>query len=360
MSEPLVMDLAAATKDFASQVSKSESVSGINPEVIQPIDSDIEVQDSNFWTKDEDTFKDVKGSFEQESKPVAKKQEAAKSGLLTYKANGKEVQLDFNNPEHLAQIQKRMSEADGMSKAFAKAAKAEQRTKELDAELTESRKYKDSWDKLEGLRHDKAKLLELIVGEPYEEFIKKESDKRQIMEMGTEEEKQLVRQQGRIGELEERLKLFEESTNKQARETEARTTAAKEAEESAKNEQFKATLEREFFKHVDDSIPDDLKQFVYQKTVLDLKKMYEKYGQITNKMVSKAMSNNANRLKSYKTEAVNTEVNKAIHDKKQDATTKAQEASTKNYEPDVEGINLSSLSPDKLFKYLQFKNKRPS
>jgi hypothetical protein len=365
MSNELTVDLAAATKEFAAQnavhadsPAAEHAPTGINPEPIQSIDSDIEVPDSPFWSSEEQMFPDVKGSKPKQKAEVAAAAPKVNDKLLTYKANGKEHQLDLSNPQHMDIIKKRLAEADGMSKAFAKAAKAEQRLKEREAELEQARKYKESWDKLEQIRHDKAKMVELLTGESYEDFVKREAEKRQIMELGTEEEKQLVRQQDRIKDLETRLQLFEERTRREAADAEARAQKAAEAEDRARNEQFKANIEREFFKNVDDSVPDDLKQLIYQKTILDLKGMYKQYGQVTNKMVSKAMADNARRLKSFKEEAVNTEVNKALENTKQAATAKAQAASTKNYENDVEGINLASLSPDKLFQYLKFQNRK--
>lgn len=370
MSDGLSVNLAEATAAFAKDLASNQpgtpesAPTGINPEPVQKIDSDIEVPDSPFWSKEEEIVPGFKVKTEQ--KPEAQKPEESAKGsapnVLTAKANGKEIQLDLSNPEHLARVQKAVAAFEGTQKAFAKAAKVEQqaelKAKQLEAELQEARQYKDSWDKLEQLRHDKGKLLELITGQSYDDFIQKEVERQQILKYGTEEEKALVQQSERATVLEQKLKAMEAAASKREEDAQRAAKIAQEAQDAAANEQVKSQLQKSFFDHVKAELPDDLKQLVYQKTILDLKKLHKEYGRVTNKMIDKTMSDNAKRLSTFQESSVQSELNKAVENKKQTATAQAQAASTKNYEQDVEGLNLASLTPDKLFQAMKFLNRK--
>lgn len=370
MSNELGVNLAEATAAFAKDLATSQPSSpesappGINPDPIQSIESDIDVPESAFWSKEEEIVPGFKVKTEQ--KEEAAKPEGDTKGsapkVLTTKANGKEIQLDLSNPEHLEKIQKAVAAYEGTQKAFAKAAKTEQqaslKAKQLEAELQEARQYKESWDKLEQLRHDKGKLIELLTGQSYEDFIQKEVERQQILKYGTEEERALVHQSERASALETKLKAMEEAARRREEEAQRAAKIAQEAQDAAANEQVKTQLQKSFFDHVKSELPDDLKQMVYQKTILDLKKLHKEYGRVTNKMIDKTMSDNAKRLSAFQETTVQSELSKAVENKKQTATAQAQAASTKNYEPDVEGINLASLTPDKLFQAMKFLNRK--
>jgi hypothetical protein len=367
MKNELSVDMTSLFNE-ASQSSSAPVQSSPQVDVSQPISDDgFEPDESSFWNdpnKEFGKFLGLDGSDEQtadeaDAAPQAKQSkadQAVKSAELTYKANGKEHKLDLSKPEVIAEVQKKLAMADGMNKAFAEQAKYKQQMQSLQAELEEAKEYRDSWNKLENLRYDKAKMLEVLTGQKYEDFIAEEVAKHNIKTMGSEEERQMLTQQERIRQLEDRLKLGEEQTKKQQLESDRRRAAAEKAEEAAKQEWLKTGIEREFFKNVDDSMSDDVKELVYQKSILDLKKLHKTYGKLTNKMVEKTFAENSKRLKTYHQETVDTEVTKALGNKKQTATIAAKAASTKNYQPDLDNINLANLPADKLFQYFKFKN----
>jgi hypothetical protein len=368
MANELHVDMAAEFKAAAAQSTPAPTVS--TGSIPQPDASDdFEAPDPSFWSDPNEQFGKLFGDDSGQSDKTApevapqktasdRADKAAAAGILTYKANGKEQALDLSKPEVLEDVKRRLAMADGMNKAFAEQAKTTQKMKAIEAELAEAREYRDSWNKLEDLRYDKSKLLEVLTGQKYEDFIAEEVAKHNIKTMGSDEERSLLAQQEKIKQLEDRLRLGEDKATKEKLAAEKRKQEAEKAEESAKQEWLKTTVEREFFKNVDESMADDVKEMVYQKSILDLKKLRKEYGKLTNKMVEKTFAENSKRLKNFYKDTVDTEVSKVLGDKKQDAAAAAQRASTKNYQPDVENSNLANLPADKLFQAFRFMNSK--
>jgi hypothetical protein len=364
MADALTVDMAAAFKE-AQASDPGPSTPG---NVSQPDSTDDFTADSpSFWSDQKSEFDKLFGEGGPSDDPSKEEpasgktagdraDKAAAVGSITYKANGKEHSLDLSKPEVMEDVRRRLAMADGMTKAFADQAKTKQQMKSLESELLEAKEYRDSWNKLEDLRHDKAKLLEVLTGQKYDDFIAEEVAKHNIRTMGSDEERAILAQQEQIRQLEARFKLGEEKSRKEQAEADKRKQQAEKAEESAKQEWLKTNIEREFFKNVDDSTSDDVKEMVYQKSILDLKKFQKEYGKITNKAIEKIFAENSKRLKNFYQDTVNTEVSKALDNKKQTATAAAQAASSKNYQADTSNTNLSNLPADKLFQYFKFKN----
>lgn len=362
--------------DIAAEIAALNSSSAPAPtaDIPQPAPADdFEVPDPSFWS---DPSKELGGILgladgdksaktpaqqpaDQAPKTAATRaDEAAKAAAITYKSNGKEKVLDLSKPEVIEDIKRKLAIADGKEKAFDAAAQYKQQMQAMEAELKQAREAAQLWDKVEALRYDKAKLIELFTGQKYDDFIGEEVAKHNIKTMGTEEEKRLLEQQDRIRALEERLKLGEEMTKKQAAEAEKKREAAEAAKAEAQQEWLKTNIEREYFRHTDAIQDDSVKELVYQKSILDIKKMYKEYGKVTNKMVEKAFADNAKRLKAFHEQTVEANTSKALDSKRQAATVAAEAASTKNYDADVEMSNLANLSPDKLFKAMKFLNSK--
>lgn len=363
MRDELSVDMASVMKE-ASAFSSPTPDSAQDSSVPQPDAADsFEAPDSPFWSDPNKEFGDL--GFDEAVAPAnanktatSRADEAAKAAALTYKANGKEHTLDLSKPEVVAEVQRKLAMADGMKKAFAEQAKVKQQMAEMQTQLAEAREFKESWDKLEQLRYDKSKLIEVLTGQKYDDLIQEEVAKHNIKTMGTDEERQLLTQQERIKALEERLKFGEEKTAKEIALAEKQKAAAEKAQEAAQQEQLKTSIDREFFKNVDDSMADDVKELVYQKSILDLKKLHKTYGKVTKKMVEKTFAENSKRLKSFQQEAVDTQVSKALDSKKRTATAAAQAASTKNYQGDADLAKLASLNPTDLFRAFRFQNSK--
>lgn len=361
--DELSVDMSSLMQEASAASVSAPSISP-GTSVPQPdADDGFEAPDSPFWSDSNKEFGDL--NFDEAKAPdnanktaTSRADEAAKSAALTYKANGKEHTLDLSNPEVVADVQRKLAMADGMKKAFAEQAKTKQQMVEMQAQLAEAREFKDSWDKLEQLKYDKSKLFEVLTGQKYDDLIQEEVAKHNIKTMGTDEDRQLLTQQERIKALEDRLKFGEEKTAKEVAHADKRKAAAEKAQEAAQQEQLKTSIDREFFKNVDASMADDVKELVYQKSILDLKKLHKTYGKVTNKMVEKTFAENSKRLKSFQQEALNTIESKAIDSKKQTATAAAQAASTKNYQGDADMAKLAKLNPTDLFRAFKFQNSK--
>jgi murein DD-endopeptidase MepM/ murein hydrolase activator NlpD len=363
--------------DIAAEIAALNSSQAPAPQadIPQPAATDdFEVPDPSFWDDPSKEFGDVLGldAGKQDAKApgqpagdatktaAARADEAAKAAaaVITYKSNGKEKTIDLTKPEAVEDLKRKLAIAEGNEKAFETAAQYKQKMQAMEAELKQAREAAQLWDKVEALRYDKAKLIELFTGQKYDDFIGEEVAKHNIKTMGTEEERRLLEQQDRIRALEERLKLGEEMTKKQAAEAEKKKQAAEAAKAEAQQEWLKTNIDREYFRHTDGIQDDSVKELVYQKSILDIKKMYKEYGKVTNKMVEKAFADNAKRLKVFHEQTVDASTTKALDSKRQAASVAAEAASTKNYEADVETSNLANLSPDKLFKALKFLNSK--
>jgi len=363
--------------DIAAEIAALNASSAPAPQadIPQPAPADdFEVPDPSFWDDPSKELGDVLGldagnkDASAPAKPAdqtpktaaARADEAAKAAAqaIAYKSNGKEKVLDLTKPETIEEIKRKLAIADGKEKAFDAAAQYKQQMQAMEAELKQAREAAQLWDKVEALRYDKAKLIELFTGQKYDDFVQEEVAKHQIKTMGTEEEKRLLEQQDRIRALEERLKLGEEMTKKQAAEAEKKRQAAEAAKSEAQQEWLKTNIEREYFRHTDAIQDDSVKELVYQKSILDIKKMYKEYGKVTNKMVEKAFADNAKRLKAFHEQTVDANTSKALDSKRQAASAAAEAASTKNYDADIETSNLANLSPDKLFKAMKFLNSK--
>lgn len=362
MKNELSVDMSTAMQEATI----SPSAPQVPSTVSQPDSSDDFVApEPSFW---DDPSKELGKSLgldlgdepaaDEPAPAVAKAEQAAAAAQITYKANGKEHVLDLSKPEVIEEVRKKLAAADGANKAFAEKAKAEQQLKALQAEIEQAREYQESWNKLESLKYDKAKLLEVLTGQKYDDFIAEEVAKYNIKTMGTEEERRLLEQQERIRLLEERLRLGEDKIKKEAEAAERKRLAAEKAEAAAKQAELETSVKHEFFKNVDDGMADDVREMLYQKSILDLKKLHKEYGKLTQKMIAKTFADNSKRLKSLHSAAVDTQNLKATDNKKQAATAAAQAASTKNYDSDLENVNLANLPADKLFQLLRFTNSR--
>lgn len=349
--------------DIAAEFAALNSAAPAPVENLQPSAADdFEAPEAAFWGDEssKELDKSIAAKEGQATAKPAAATEAAKAAAaaIAYKSNGKEKVLDLSKPETIEEIKRKLAIADGKEKAFDTAAQYKQQMQAMEAELKQAREAAQLWDKVEALRYDRAKLIELFTGQKYDEFIQDEVAKHNIKTMGTEEEKRLLEQQERIRALEERLKLGEEQGKKQAAEAEKKRQAAEVAKSEAQQEWLKTNIEREYFRHTDGIQDDSVKELVYQKSILDIKKMYKEYGKVTNKMVEKAFTDNAKRLKAFHEQTVDANTSKALDSKRQAASVAAEAASTKNYEDDVEMSNLANLPPDKLFKALKFFNKK--
>ncbi len=263
---------------------------------------------------------------------------------IKFKANGVDTEIS------LEEAQKKLSLAEGARQALQDRAKLRKELDNLKKQSQELSKYKDTWDKLESVKHDRKQLVELITGESYDDFLKNEMQRREIYQYGTAEQKQLLEYADKVQEL-ERQRQLEIGKN------EAKLKQAEKTQWEAEQQRVQTAMNAEFSKH---AIPDDLDQpaqaklrnMLWNQSKLDVINYYNQYGKVTQKMVEKAFADNAAALFRSNAKIAEKQSTEAKVAQKAEVKEKAQQAAnptTQAHDFD----SLSKLSPDKLFDYFK-------
>lgn len=354
-------DLAKVTESFKSDVdagspdnmdivdlNKAVFDDPLGGETHPDLESDLEIESTGFWSETDENG-DVVEKEESVDASEAEVEIPGVDQILRYKANGAEVELDLSTEEGRTRAIEELSKAGGMQKAFSETARYKKDNKNLSKKIEELSKYRESWDKLEDLKHDRQGLLEFVTGESYSDFMNAEMAKRAAYEGGTEDQR-------RIMDYEDRMQAIE-SANRRDRESRERDLQkAQDLRQEADYEKYNMWSQNELSKYVD-KIPktnevraNKLKKALWRESIADVKEYYAKYGKITNKMVHKAFKDNADAILGTYDSEVQNGVDKAIENKKTQAKEKAQIAGSKNYDSGQINSNWTSMSPDKLFK----------
>lgn len=360
MSDELGMDMeamAAATEQFKAEMDTNPAnveLSDINESFTEPLGStepEIELEDSNFWGNKQEEVEipaelDVDPDAEIEVPEVGV---SPSSEPFRYKANGEDVELDISSEVGLAQIRKALEREAGMDKAFSQSAKLQKQIKQLQSDMASQNKYKENWDKIEDLKHDRKALLELITGESYEDVMAKEVARKNAYDLGTEDERRII-------DYEQRLQDVEVGHKRDKARAERLAIEASEAESRAFELNLRSSMEREFFKQTsgmkfeDAAMGNKVKEAIWTMATNDLKAYQTKYGKLTPKMYQKAFSDNAKMIGNQAQAQIDSGVSKAIENRKKSAKEKAQLSSTRNYGQSLADTDLASLPPDKLFQ----------
>ncbi len=359
--EELGMDMegmAAATAAFKADMDSPEnlSVEDINAAVEAPQPaperSETEESDDPFWGSE-----DVYLPTETESDPVIEDEipqeeaPAPSPEIFSYKANGEDKELDLYSDDGKAQVRKALEQYQGMQKAFSDAAQLKRDMKRLKTEKDADNKYKENWDKIEDLKHDRKRLLEFISGEKYDDLMSQEVARKNAYDLGTEEERRLI-------DYEERIRASEISQKQSQSRSERLAARAEAAQAAALEESTRTSMEIEYNKHVgnlnfeDKGFEVGVKEALWEKSATDLKKYYVKYGKLTKPMFEKVFADNA-RLWSGMQSQIDSGVDKAIENKKQVAKEKAQVASTRNFGKSATNSDIAKMHPDDIFKWFQ-------
>jgi hypothetical protein len=309
-------------------------------------DPDLEVPDSDFWNSgDEEESLEVTPS---EVVPHEVEEEATVSAtphreIYEFKANGKTIRKELTHEELL----KELSLNEGSRQAFSDKAKLK---KELDKIKKERDDLQGSWDSLEKVKHDKEQLFKLITGEDYEDFIQDEIARRNIMEHGTDTEKRMLEQDLRLQEMNRKLAAAEESNKRTAHEVETKRMSAERAK-------LESAIDTELSKYElptteDPVVTNKLNTILKDSIARDVRRYYQEYGQITKKMVAKAVSDNTKALTGgYKYKA-EEELKKVTRAKRADAKSQAQIAANRPVSRDI-AQETAGMSANEIFKFLK-------
>jgi hypothetical protein len=332
-------DVAAEAANFASSLDMSAEAELATAEedgmpTASQVDSDLEIESD--WFDSEPKGESTPISSEADTPDTSDEP----SQTIKFKANGEDIELSVE------EAQKRLSMAEGARQALQDRSKLRKEAKAKDQEIEALRQYKDTWEKLEAIKHDRQKLLETITGESYDDFLSQEAERREIYQNGTDEQRRLLEQADKIEKLERA-----QAADSQRRE--ADLNKAETAKFDAEKQRVQNSMEREYYKHklpegVEGSAQNKLKNMLWKQSADDLKQYYQKYGKITNKMVEKSFKDNANVLFNSHKQAVAKGVSEVRETKKQAAKEKAQIASVKNSDQGI-APDVLKMNPNQLF-----------
>ena len=360
MADELGMDLAAmeaVTKDFTATEAPTTPVDiPLTNEIIpsDELSSDAAaLPDTDFWGDpvESETTDEASDELAADTDvPPAEAAPADDTGIIAYKANGKDISLDLSNPEHLDYIAKLLPLAEGARKTFSDKNKLRQEVKSLRDAAANDGGYKSAWDKLEAIKHDHSQVYEAITGQSFDEMIQRKIDERMVYDQASDGDKQSMDSARENLKLEDRIKRMEEARDKQVEEARSLNY---EANKQSMSNQLKSEYAKYEFNSGNAATDNKLRQMLWTAALGDVAQ-YKKDGyKMNEKVYAKAFRDNANALQH----------NKKIATAKSDAATRAATkatakeavaaAATKNYSGDQLNEKLVSMNPNQLFEWFR-------
>lgn len=337
-------DMKAAAVEVVEDAAADSVIE--SSETGSPLEATIRDEDipQPFWENGE--VDDVAQPEAKEKTGAQAKDDVSKndgSRTISYKANGKEVKISE------AEAAKKLALVDGARKAFSEKNRLEKKSQEQATEIQKLAEYKDTWQKLEALKDDPRRLYEVISGESYDTFRKREAERWAAYQEASPE-------QQRAMDAEERMKSLENQIRRDREASEARLKEAETKEFATEQKHLNSKLEREFFKY---QFPEDnaqqsnrLKQMLWVGTLADIKKLHKAGYEVSDALIARTFKENASALQAFYKKSVDKGVAEVTAKKKQEATEKAQLASTRNY-ADAPSAELTKLDPLTLFNRMK-------
>jgi hypothetical protein len=334
-------DMAAAAKEALGQVETDAAIEvAETPEALQET---IEVDNMDFWgeaeaetPQDEPADEAADESDDElvvEDAEVPQEESADAEGILTYKANGEDVQIDLRDPATLDALRKNLSFIDGARKAFSDKNKLRQEAKQLNTQLEEFRGYKESWDKLEAIKDNPEQLYEILTGEKFGDMVQRKVDQKAIYNEASEEDRKIM-------DYEERIARMERDHARAAKQRESEMNEAQSVRRDAAKRDLKSRMEQEFNKYDifgQDPNSNRARKMLWQSAIYDLQEQGNENP--STEAIIAAFRDNANALQvTQKTGAT----------KKTEAARKAKKKTAKRAAAAAAQTPNKSSAPDEL------------
>jgi hypothetical protein len=348
-------DMAAAAKEALGQADVDQQIEvAETPEALRET---VEVDNGEFWGEaveapaqeevdaaDEAVDESTEELIDEDDLVPQESEASDEPGILTYKANGKDVQIDLTDPATLDALKQNLSFIDGARKAFSDKNKLRQEAKKLQSQMDELRGFKDSWEKLEDMRGNPEQLYEVLTGEKFTDMVQRKVDQKSIYNEASEEDRKIMDYEERIARMERDNKRASEQRQKELAEAQSvRRDAAK--------RELKSRMEQEFNKYDifgEDPNSNRARKMLWQSAIYDLQEQGQ--DNPSEESIIAAFKDNANALQvarkagsTKKTEAAR----KAKKAKAKKAAGKAAQATNKAATPD----ELVGLDPLSLFNW---------
>lgn len=270
---------------------------------------------------------------------------------LRYEINGKEV---VASQEEAIKALKMQKEA---RKAYVERSKLKRKLSGMEQQLKQADEYRQKWAEVMENADSPISVFEKLTGESFDSIIDKEIERRDMYAHATPEERKILDYENKFKELDRRVQQSEETSRQK--------------EEAAGKQAFNARVDymRSVIVPAMDHYTTELEKFhpaaanrlgkmLYRETIANLKEAkLAGYSdkQIQNpKYIKRVMQRNYNALVIQNQEAAEKQVQSTLNRRSQDATTKAQLASTENYGGKKQSMkDLVSLNPYELFKRMK-------
>jgi hypothetical protein len=339
-------DMAAAAKEAQGQAQADVAFEeATTPEALKET---IEVDNGDFWGEPQAEAEELAPADEPaieaadeesdelipEDELVPQEESADAEGILTYKANGKDVQIDLRDPATLDALKKNLSFIDGARKAFSDKNKLRQEVKQLQAQAQEAQGYKESWDKLEAIKENPEQLYEVLTGEKFDDMIQRRVDQRAIYDSASEEERKIMDAESRMAALEKKYERVLQANEQEKQQ-------AQDVRRDAEQRDLKTRMQQEFSKYEifgEDPNSNRARKMLWQSAIYDLQDQFGN-AKPTDEAIIAAFRDNANALQVTR---------KAGNTKKTEAARKAKAAKAKKSAAAAAQTPMKGSTPDEL------------
>lgn len=334
-------EMAAAASAMVSEDAAIETV--VNNEPAPELQETVEVEDpAGFWDNDDLVATEAAGTDEQSAASEVSQDSA--SGTITFKAHGKDVTLTVD------EAKKRLSLSEGGRQAFSDLDKTKKQAKALETEVEGLKPYKQSWERLESIKHDKAKVYQVITGESFDDFVNAEIARRETYAAASPEQREALDlraeiERDRADRAHERKLREKEDTDRDQRDF------------NSEKRELSMKMEREFAKYLpksgDPQVDARMRKMLWRNAAAELKEYHTQGIEISEKAISRAFKDTAGALNLHQEQAVAAKVKEVTASKKQAAKEKAQIASTRNYSDGKISKDLVKKNPLDVFRHFQ-------
>lgn len=288
----------------------------------QPTESHDTHERASWEDSYEDDSVDSDGHDTDVSAPAQKQAQT----IREFKADGGVYKVDMTNQERVDEL---ISLGLGSRRAFSERDKLRKLVSNKDKQLTDLTKYKDLWNKIEVARtQSKETLYEKVFGEKWTDAVQREVERHLRYQQASPEERLLMEQETRVSELKRAQEAREAEWRQQqeAVETKQREIELKEMRSLL----MPAFQKYEFSNKVKD--PDEAQERNTMLWTQAIRNIKRKYGETANQQPPRVLEKEFARIASLIAAGdAKQEVKQIIEEKKKEAKTKAQVASTQNY-----------------------------
>ena len=353
--DELSVDMAAMASEIKQTAQVDVAVeSAVEADATSDLDSNVEVPENDFWGDGEDfgdSDSEASDSDADADGDTVPQRDGV--GIITYKANGKDVQLNLKqvlkDPGAQQELAKQLALVDGARKAFSDKNKLRQKLKEVESSTGELSKYKESWDKLEAIKDNPAELYRVLTGEDFNQMIEREAEKRAIYSNASDEDRKIM-------DYEERIRRMEMAQEREGKKRQQELEKIEQQKYEAEKQSLHNGMQKEFFKYEFDegsnpAAANKLRKMLWRNSVADIQDYIKQGYKYSDRMVTKAFKDNASALQSFYKTSINKSNKENAEVSKANAQTKAASAATKNYQQPVKGMDeLVTKDPLSIFQ----------